>query len=133
MAEPKTKPTDASVEAFLAAVPDDTRRADAHAVCALIGEVTGTAPVMWGDAIVGFGLTRYANAQGKAVEWFPVGFSPRKQQTVVYLLEGFEQHTDLLARLGKHSTGRACLYVKRLSDVDTDVLAELVRRAWAAA
>ncbi|WP_088283411.1 DUF1801 domain-containing protein [Kineosporia sp. A_224] len=132
MAEPKTKPTDASVEAFLAAVPDDARRTDAHAVCALLTEVTGTAPVMWGDAIVGFGLKRYENGQGKTVEWFPVGFSPRKQQTVVYLLEGFERHTDLLARLGRHSTGRACLYVKRLSDVDTDVLAELVRRAWTA-
>jgi hypothetical protein len=130
MAEPKTRPTDASVEAFLAAVPDEARRADAHAVCALLAEVTGAAPVMWGDAIVGFGRTEYANAQGTTVEWFPVGFSPRKQQTVVYLIEGFERHTDLLARLGKHSTGRACLYVKRLSDVDTEVLGELVRRAW---
>ncbi|WP_088318088.1 DUF1801 domain-containing protein [Kineosporia sp. R_H_3] len=132
MAEPKTKPTDASVEDFLAAVPDDTRRADAHAVCALLTEVTATAPVMWGDAIVGFGRTQYLNGQGKAVEWFPVGFSPRKQQTVLYLYGGLERHADLLARLGKHSTGRACLYVKRLSDVDTEVLEELVRRTWTA-
>jgi hypothetical protein len=127
MAEPKTTKNETSVAGFLAGVADAGRRADAQAVCALMTEVTGTPPVMWGTSIVGFGSYRYTYASGQRGEWPAVGFSPRKQALTVYLSEGFAGYAELLGRLGKHTTGKSCLYLKRLSDVDRDVLSELVR------
>lgn len=126
MAELKTKKSAASVEEFLAAVPDPRRRADAQAVCRLMTEVTGEQPVMWGDSIVGFGSYHYKYATGREGDWPAVGLSPRKQALTIYVSEGFDAYQDLLARLGPHSTGRSCLYVKRLSDVDEQVLRSLV-------
>jgi len=126
MAEAKTQKTAASVEEFLALVEGADRRADARAVCALMGEVTGAEPVMWGASIVGFGEYRYIYGSGREGQWPAVGFSPRKAALTVYLAEGLAVHGDLLSRLGKHSTGKGCLYIKKLSDVDTDVLRELV-------
>jgi hypothetical protein len=126
MAEPKTRPTDADVGAFLDAVPDERRRADARRVSALLQEVTGEPPVLWGTSIVGFGSTHLRYATGRELDWPVVAFSPRKGATTVYLVDGFEERTDLLERLGPHSTGRSCLYLKRLDDVDLDVLRELV-------
>lgn len=130
MAEPKTRPTGASVEDFLAAVPDPRRQADARTVCALMTEVTGEQPELWGTGIVGFGRHTYAQARGQSLEWPPVGFSPRKANTTVYLLNGFEPYGDLLAALGPHSLGRACLYLKRVDDVDLAVLRELVASSY---
>jgi hypothetical protein len=126
VAEPKTRPTDADVGAFLESVPDERRREDARTVCRLMQEVTGEEPVLWGTGIVGFGSVRLRYASGRELDWPVTGFSPRKTATTVYLMDGFEERSDLLARLGPHSTGRSCLYLKRLSDVDLAVLRELV-------
>ena len=126
MAELKTQPTDESVDDFLDAIEAEHRRADAGAICALMKNVSGHEPQMWGAAMVGFGRYSYIYANGRGGEWFEIGFSPRKQSLTLYLSGGFEQHKELLSRLGKHSTSKACLYIKRLSDVDVAVLRELV-------
>ncbi len=131
MAELKTKPTSASVEDFLNRIEDPKKRADAFAVMALMTDITGEQPQMWGDSIVGFGSYHYRYASGQEGDWPLVGFSPRKQNTTLYLTYGFDQHQDLMARLGKFKTGKACLYINRLSDVDTDVLRELIQRSMA--
>lgn len=125
-AEPKTKPTDAPVEDFLAAVENPKRRADAQVVNALLSEVSGERPVMWGPSIVGYGSYR-----GPTGDWPIIGFSPRKAQLVLYVL-GFPGQDELLARLGKHKTGSACLYINRLDDVDMGVLRQMAERcvAW---
>lgn len=130
MAEPKTVKNAASVEEFLAGVADPRRRADAQALCELMEQVTGQAPAMWGSAIVGFGQYRYVYASGKQGDWPAVGFSPRKQSLVLYITEGFDVHTDLLARLGQVTAGKSCLYVHRLADVDDTALRELISSAF---
>ncbi|MFI6445582.1 DUF1801 domain-containing protein [Kitasatospora sp. NPDC050543] len=128
MAEPKTRPGTASPARFLAAVADERRRADARALCALMAEVTGAAPVMWGTSIVGFGTYHYRYATGREGDWPPVALSPRKQALTVYLAEGFEgRYAQLVARLGPVTTGKGCLYIKRLDAVDGNALRELVR------
>ena len=132
MAEAKTRPTKESVAAFLAAIPDEQRRKDGQAVAKLLREVTGEKPVLWGANIVGFGTYVYDYADGREGEWPIVGFSPRKSELVVYIMPGFERHADLLSRLGKHRTGKSCLYLKKLSDADPAVLKELVSRSVAA-
>jgi hypothetical protein len=127
-----TKPGDGDVEGFLASVPDEQRRSDAQAAAALMAEVTGEAPVMWGTSMVGFGRQSYTTADGREREWFAVGLSPRKAALTLYGLTYESDRTDLLARLGPHSTGKGCLYVKRLDDVDREVLRELVAQAFSA-
>lgn len=129
MSEPKTQPTDVPVEEFLAAVEHVWRREDAWAICALMREVTGEAPVMWGPSIVGFG--RYANvtANGKSADWLRMGFSPRKSALTIYLAST-PQTEALLARLGAHKTGVACLYIKRLDQVDKGALRDLCDASW---
>jgi hypothetical protein len=129
MAELKTKPTDQSVEEFLAGIDDAQKQADARTITALMQEITGASPKMWGASIVGFGDNHYRYASGREGDWFLVGFSPRKQNLTLYLTYGFEQHTDLLERLGNHSVGKACLYLKRLDKVDQAALRELIERA----
>lgn len=130
MAENKTKPTDVDVAAFLAALEPAQRRTDAETICTLLAAVSGTAPVLWGN-IVGFGRYHYTYTSGRSGTAPRLGFAPRKAQHVIYLMDGFDGHADLLARLGKATTGVSCLYVKRLSDIDVDVLAEMARRSWA--
>ncbi len=130
MAEPKTRPTGASVEDFLDRVGDPRRQAEAREVCALMTAVTGQEPEMWGESIVGFGRHTYATSRGPSLEWPPVGFSPRKANLTIYLLNGFEPYPDLLGALGPHSIGRACLYLRRLDAVDRSVLRELVGRSY---
>lgn len=124
MSEPKTLPTDACVEDFLAAVEPARRREEGRVLCALMQEVTGETAVMWGPSIVGFG--RYANvtANGKSADWPRMGFSPRKAALTLYLATT-DENEDLLARLGPHTTSVACLYIKRLDQVDMDVLRDL--------
>jgi hypothetical protein len=127
---PKTQPREADVEAFLAAVPNETRREDARTLCTLLGEVTGEPPVMWGSTIVGFGEYRYRYESGHEGTSALASFSPRKQHLVLYLVSGWEdRHGKLLAKLGPHKTGKGCLYLKRLADVDLDVLRDLVDRS----
>lgn len=125
----KTRQTDASVDAYLDAIADPARRADCHALVALMRDASGFPPRMWGTAIVGFGSYRYRYASGREGESCRVGFASRKSDLVLYLLSGFDEFEALLARLGRHRTGKSCLHVRRLADVDRDVLAELVRRS----
>ena len=127
-----TRPTDADVAEFLDAVPDERRRDDARAVLELMRTVSGSEPRMWGPSMVGFGRQPYRTADGKEREWFAVGLAPRKAALTLYGLTYYGSNTDLLERLGPHTTGKGCLYVKRLEDVDLEVLTELVRRAWEA-
>jgi hypothetical protein len=127
MAELKTQPTDADVHAFIDALPDARKRQDAAALLALMEEVTGEASQMWGSNIIGLGRYHYKYASGHAAEWFLVGFAPRKQNLTLYIMAGFDQYAPLLAKLGKHSTGKSCLYIKQLADIDLDVLRELIQ------
>ena len=127
MAELKTKPSAASVEVFLDGIADGAKRRDSYAILAMMQEVTGVEAKMWGDSIVGFGSYHYKYASGREADWMLVGFSPRKQNLTLYIMSGFEQYDQLLQRLGKHSTAKSCLYIKRLADVDLTVLRELVK------
>ena len=127
MAELKTKKTDASVEAFLDGVADPRRREDARVVLGLMKRITGEEPKMWGPSIVGFGSYTYSYASGQTGDWPIAGFSPRKQALSVYLVPGFDRDEAMMAKLGKHTTSKACLYIKRLSDIDMKVLEHLVK------
>lgn len=126
-AEPKTKPTDVPVADFIAAVDNPRRRADAETMRAMLDEVTGEPAVMWGPSIVGYGSYRATSG-----DWPIIGFSPRKAQLVLYVMQGFDGVDDLLAQLGKHKTNGGCLYMNKLDDVDPAVLRELAARsvAW---
>ncbi len=125
----KTQPSSTSVDAFLATAASPSVAADAQVLVELLARITGELPVMWGPSMVGFGRYHYVYESGREGDSFRVGFSPRKAQLVVYLMPGylFDDLHELLARLGPHKVGKACLYVKRLSDVDLGVLEELVR------
>jgi hypothetical protein len=128
--DPVTKPTEVDVEAFLDSVVDETRRRDAGQLLALLHEVTGEQPVMWGPSIVGFGSFHYRYESGREGDSPLAAFSPRKQHLVVYLVPEFEtRHASTLARLGPHKTGKSCLYIRRLADVDLGALRELVERS----
>ena len=121
--------TMSDVEAFLAAIPNDARRADARELCALMEEATGEPPAMWGSSIVGFGRYHYRYESGHEGDAALASFAPRKAATVIYLAADFEHRfADLFARLGPAKTGKGCLYLKRLSDVDRDALRALVDR-----
>ena len=127
----KTRPTDRDVNEFLDAVPDERRRAEGHALRSLFERVTGAQAVMWGPSIVGFGTRPYTNTMGTN-DWFVVGFSPRKSALTIYgIHDGYASTPDpLLAELGPSTTGKSCVYVKRLDQIDQRVLEELVRNAW---
>lgn len=129
MAEPKTKPTEQSVEDFLNAIPDEQKRADAFAVLKLMKQVTRAEPQMWGSSIVGFGRYHYKYASGHEGDAPLTGFSPRKQNLTLYLMLGAADYADLLKKLGKHKTGKGCLYINRLADVDLPTLKELVKQS----
>lgn len=123
----KTQPTEASVEEFLAAVEPERKRADAQALDALFRQTTGFQPRMWGDSILGYGQYHYRYATGREGDFLATGFSPRKANLSIYIMPGYANFGDLMARLGKHKTGRSCLYVNKLADIDTEVLQELIR------
>ena len=125
----KTQPTTTSVESFLATIDDDGKRADASALAAVMAEVTGLQGRMWGASIVGFGSYHYRYASGREGDFFQTGFSPRKRALTVYVLSGFAEHQALLGRLGKHATGKSCLYIRRLADVDLGVLREIIEHS----
>jgi len=126
-----TVPTDADVGAFVAGVEDDVRRRDAQTLVELLGRVTGEPPRMWGPSIIGFGSHHYVYATGREGDTAAVGFSPRKASTTMYFVDGFEEYRDDLARLGPHTLGRSCLYLKDLTTVDLAVLEGMVRRSYA--
>ena len=127
MAENKTKATEASVDAFLDAVADTQRREDARAVRALMERLSGEPAAMWGPSIIGFGRYHYKYDSGHEGESARLAFSPRAKELVLYLLGNVPRQQELLARLGRHRSGKCCLYIKRLSDVDESVLEELIR------
>jgi len=126
MAELKTKETAASVEAFLDGIADEARRADCRALVAMMREITGAEPKLWGASIVGFGTYHYRYASGHEGDTCLAGFSPRKKELTLYLLPGLDRFRPLLDRLGRHREGKGCLYLRRLADVDTAALHELV-------
>ena len=126
----KTKQTDESVDKFLQSVTDEQQREDAYKVMQMMQRITGDEPKMWGASIIGFGNRVYTSpATGREVDWMKIGFSPRKSALTLYVLNGGEAQATLLGKLGKHKTGKGCLYIKRLSDVDVDVLEDLVAAA----
>jgi hypothetical protein len=129
MAELKTKPNARSVESFLDGVADEEKRRDAFAVARLMQEITKAEPRMWGDTIVGFGSYHYRYASGREGDWPVIGFSPRKQDLTLYLMSGFDGCEELLAKLGKHRTGKSCLYIKRLDDVHLPTLKKLMKES----
>lgn len=129
MADAKTVPTGASVADFVGSIADPQRRADAARLVAIFRDLTGEEGLMWGDSIVGFGRYRQRYASGRQAEWPAAGFSPRRNALTIYIMPGFEMYSDILAKLGRFTTSKSCLYVKRLSDVDEAVLCELVRRS----
>ncbi len=129
MAENKTRPTEQSVQIFIDSVEDERKREDCLTLVRLMQEVTGEEPRMWGETMVGFGSYHYRYASGREGDMFLAGFSPRKQNLTLYIMAGFEEYNALLSRLGKHKTGKACLYVKSLRNVDMDVLKEMVERS----
>jgi hypothetical protein len=126
MAELKTQPNDGDVDAFLASVENDRRRRDAMAMKEVMCRLSGTEARMWGSSIVGFGEYHYTNASGKRASWMRTGFSPRKQALTLYIMDGFDAYETLLGRLGPHSTGRACLYIKDLEEIDMGALEALI-------
>ena len=129
MAELKTRPVKASVAGFLAAIDDPQKRADARTVAAMMRRATGKRAKMWGSSIVGYGSYHYKYASGRQGDFMLTGYSPRKSALTVYIMPGFSPFKNLMSRLGKYKTGKSCLYIKRLSDVDEAVLEELIDRS----
>ena len=129
MAELKTKPTKASVKAFIDSIEDGQKRADARKIASMMRRATGARAKLWGASIVGYGSYKYTNTRGKEFEWMLTGFSPRKQALTIYIMPGFSNFERLMSKLGKYKTGKSCLYIKRLSDVDEDVLERLINES----
>jgi len=122
----KNKSNDASVDAFLNTIEDEEKRADCFGLKDLMTALTGEEPKMWGPSIVGFATYHLKYATGRELDWMIVGFSPRKANLTLYLIDGFDKYDELMAKLGKHKIGKSCLYVKRLADVDMNVLEDLI-------
>ena len=129
MAELKTKLNNASVDQFLKTVKDEQTRADCYQILGMMQKATKAEPKMWGTSIIGFGNYHYVYESGREGDWFVTGLSPRKQNLTLYLMGGLDGNIDLLGKLGKHSTGKGCLYIKKLDDVDVKVLKELITRS----
>ena len=126
MTELKTKKTEASVEGFLNKIKDEDTRRDCFEIAKMMKQVTRSEPKMWGSSIIGFGSRRIKYASGRELDWMVTGFSPRKANITLYIAGGIEKQTALLKTLGKHSTGKGCLYIKKLKDVDIKVLKKLL-------
>jgi len=129
MAELKTKVNDASVDIFLRGITDEAKREDSYKILEMMKKATKAEPKMWGTSIIGFGDYHYKYESGREGDYFLTGFSPRKQNLTLYILGGFDEHEELLNKLGKYSLGKGCLYIKKLEDVDAKVLNELVTRS----
>lgn len=129
MAELKTKKNKASVTEFLNGVENEKRRKDGKEMLKIMKEITGEKPMMWGPSIIGFGSYHYKYPSGQEGDWFKVGFSPRKNALTLYIMTGFERYAELMGKLGKYKTGKSCLYINKLEDVDMDILRELIRES----
>jgi hypothetical protein len=128
MADLKTKETDDSVEKFLSAISEEQKREDCFALIKLMKQITGSPAKMWGTAIIGFGNHHFVCDSGREGDWFVMGFSPRKQNLTLYLMGGLQQHASSLKKLGKHKTGKGCLYFKTLADIEIPVLKEIIAK-----
>jgi Domain of unknown function (DU1801) len=129
MAELKTRVNRASADKFLKGIKDEQKRQDCFKILEIMRKATKAGPKMWGTSIVGFGSYHYKYESGREGDWFLTGFSPRKQNLTLYIMPGFDEYDDLMKILGKHSVGKSCLYIKKLEDVDTEVLKELVTKS----
>lgn len=129
-AQNKTKETEASVDSFLANVKDEQKKADCLALKIMMERVTGSTAKMWGTSIVGFGTYHYKYESGREGDFMKVGFSPRAQNLTVYIMTGFDRYEALMDELGKHKTGKSCLYIKKLADIHLEVLEELVKESY---
>ena len=130
MAEIKTRKNDDSVEAFIAGIDDDRKREDAKTLLGIMQRVTGEKPHMWGPSIIGFGDQHYKYESGREGDWFKIGFSPRKQNLTLYVTDYIPANDPLYDKLGTYSTGKSCIYIKRLEDIDTGILEKLVKRSY---
>ena len=129
MAELKTKPNDQNVERFLNGITDEKKRQDCFTILELMKQITQTEPKMWGSSMVGFGSYHYKYESGREGDAFLTGFSPRKQNLTLYIMAGFDQYEELLKTLGKHKTGKSCLYIKRIEDIDLSTLKKLIEQS----
>lgn len=129
MSELKTKRNDGNVTDFINKIQDPNKKADSLEIIKLMQEITGEEPKMWGDSIIGFGTYTYKYSSGRSGEWMRLGFSPRKQNLTLYIMPGFDIGESLLPKLGKYKTGKSCLYIKKLEDVDVPTLKELIQNA----
>lgn len=129
MAENKTKPTQLKVSDFIAGIEDKVKRDDCRELMKLMAKITGNRAKMWGAAIVGYGKYHYKYESGREGDFFLTGFSPRKQALSIYIVSGFSIHPELMEKLGKYKTGKSCLYVKKLDDIDRLVLAQLIEES----
>jgi hypothetical protein len=128
LAEIKTKPTSTSVDSFLEGIPDEQKRKDSYVILGMMEKAIGEKPRIWGSSLIGFGSKRYKSpATGREVDWFKIGFSPRKANLSLHLVIDLQRHADLLSKLGKHKTGVGCLYINKLADVDLKILEKLIR------
>jgi hypothetical protein len=131
MAELKTKITGQSVDVYLNNLQDEKKRQDCFTILEVLRQATGAEPRMWGESIIGLGEYHYKYASGREGDWFLVGLSPRKQNLTLYIVSGFPKFTDLLQKLGKYKTGKGCLYINKVEDIDLSVLKQLVEQALA--
>lgn len=129
MAEPKTNFNEGSVEEFIDRVENEQKRDDSREIIKIMSEITGQPPKMWGTSIIGFGTYHYVYESGREGDWMLTGFSPRKQALTMYIMSGFSEYDDLLAKLGSHKIGKSCLYVKKLADLDLDILKEMITKS----
>lgn len=126
MAELKTRKNDDNVEAFLNTVESEEKKKDCFTILEMMEKITGETPKMWGTSIIGFGDHHYKYKTGREGDWFNVGFAPRKQNISLYIMTGFKKYDELMSRLGKFKTGKSCLYIKKLEDVDINILEQLI-------
>jgi len=127
MVKLKTSPNEGSVVDFLESVAHEKKKQDSYQILEMMQKITGEKPIMWGGSIIGFGSYHFKYASGREGDWFLTGFSPRKQNLTLYIMSGFAEYDELLSRLGKYKTGKSCLYVNKIEDVDTQVLMQLVK------
>ncbi|MEZ5344381.1 MAG: DUF1801 domain-containing protein [Pyrinomonadaceae bacterium] len=125
-AENKTQKNNASVKDFLDSIEDERKRKDAKEIAKMMRKASGKNPKMWGDSIIGFDEYHLKYESGREMDWMRIGFSPRKQNLALYIMDGFRKYNGLMKKLGKHKTGKSCLYINRLDDIDRDVLNELI-------
>jgi len=129
MSQLKTQKNDGNIQEFLNSVTDEIKRKNSLLILKLMQEITGEEPSMWGNSIIGFGEYQYKYASGREGSWFLTGFSPRKQNLTLYIMSSFEEYDSLLSNLGKYKTGKSCLYINNLDDVDKNILGELIRKS----